>query len=232
VRHVNDITSLSAVNKDRKIKNMSLRHALIPEPDEPGSFPNRILPSREENPRFYGRTEELDRITKYLSPKDDQSFRTYTIYGRRGVGKTEIALQFAHTNPCGFDALFWIQCETSVAIRQSFTKVAVSLNLPGADSDGHHEENLLKVHDWLKRTSEFSYLSLISKQILIRGSMQRSDGYSYLIMPVCSRSFTALSKVTDVQQSVIKFFAHTGPSEEVVPFSSPLENIIISPKTS
>lgn len=153
---MNDITSLSAVNQDRKIKNMSLRHALIPEPEEPGTFPNRILPSREENPRFYGRRDELDKITKYLSPKDDQSFRTYTIYGRRGVGKTEIALQFAHTNPCGFDALFWIQCETSVAIRQSFTRVAVALNLPGADSDGHHEENLLKVHDWLKRTSEFS----------------------------------------------------------------------------
>jgi hypothetical protein len=160
VKHVNDITSLSAVNQDRKIKNMSLRHALIPEPEEPGTFPNRILPARE-NPRFYGRRDELDRIAKYLSPKDDQSFRTYTIYGRRGVGKTEIALQFAHKNPCGFDALFWIQCETSVAIRNSFTRVAVALNLPGADSDGHHEENLLKVHDWLKRTSKVSDLYIM-----------------------------------------------------------------------
>ena len=161
VRHVNDITSLSAVNQDRKIKNLSLRHALIPEPEEPGTFPNRILPSREENSRFYGRKEELDQIAKYLTPKDDQSFRTYSIYGRRGVGKTEIALHFAHTNPCEFDALFWIQCETSVAIRQSFTRVAVALNLPGADSDGHHEENLLKVHEWLKRTSEFRETNLL-----------------------------------------------------------------------
>lgn len=153
VRHVNDITTLSKVNQDRKVKNMSLRHALLPEPEEPGTFPNRILPF-QENPRFYGRKDELDKITKYLSPKDDQSLRTYTIYGRRGVGKTEIALQFAHSNPCGFDALFWIQCETSVAIRQSFTRVAVALNLPGADSDGHHEENLLAVHNWLKRTKK------------------------------------------------------------------------------
>jgi hypothetical protein len=161
VKHVNDITTFSKVNQDRKVKNMSLRHALVPEPDEHGTFPNRILPSREENPRFYGRKDELDRITDYLSPKDDQSFRSYTIFGRRGVGKTEIALQFAHTNPCNFDAIFWIQCETSVAIRQSFTKVAVSLNLPGVDSDGHHEENLIKVQDWLKRTSELSYGSVV-----------------------------------------------------------------------
>ena len=153
-RHLNDITSLSKVNQDRNIKNMSLRHALIPEAEEHGTFPNLLLPTRVKNENFYGRKDELQMIANYLKPKGDQSFRTFSIYGRRGVGKTEIALQFALTNPCAFDAIFWIQCETSVAIRQSFTKVAVALNLPGADSDGHHEENLLKVHDWLKRTSE------------------------------------------------------------------------------
>lgn len=153
VRHVNDITTLSKVNQDRRVKNMSLRHALNPDTEKPGTFPNRILPF-QLNPRFYGRQNELEKITKYLSPTGDQSLRTYTIYGRRGVGKTEIALQFAYSNPCDFEALFWIQCETSVAIRPSFTRVAVSLNLPGADSDGHHEENLLAVHKWLKKTSE------------------------------------------------------------------------------
>jgi NB-ARC domain len=151
VKHVNDVTSYSKANQDRQIKNMSLRHALIPESDEPGNFPNMILPF-SQNPRFYGRAVELEKIEKYLSPKGDQSLRTYTIYGRRGVGKTEIALQFAYMNQAGFDAIFWIQCETSVSIRQSFTSVAVALNLPGADRDGHHEENLLAVRTWLKKT--------------------------------------------------------------------------------
>ena len=121
--------------------------------DEPGTFPNLILPFQEYS-GFYGREKELKTITQHLSPKDGEPLRTYTIHGRRGVGKSEIALKFAHSNPCGFDAIFWIQCETSVAIRQSFTRVAVALNLPGADIYGPHEENLLKVHEWLKRTSE------------------------------------------------------------------------------
>jgi hypothetical protein len=151
VKHVHDITSYSKVNQDRQVKNMSLRHALLPETEETGTFPNIILPFTQ-NPRFYGRVDELEKIEKYLMPKDDQSLRTYTIYGRRGVGKTEIALQFAHTNRPGFDAIFWIQCETSVSIRQSFTNVAVALNLPGADRDGHHEENQLAVKTWLKKT--------------------------------------------------------------------------------
>lgn len=135
VRHLNEITNYSKVNQDRTFKNMSLRHALIPESEETAAFPIKRLPF-DPNPHFYGRQEELERITKYLAPKGDQSFRTYTIYGRRGVGKTDIALQFAHTNSVGYDAIFWIQCETSVAIRQSFTTVAIALNLPRANRDG------------------------------------------------------------------------------------------------
>jgi hypothetical protein len=156
VKHVNDITQFSVVNRENNIRNMSLKHALIANNDEPGVFPSKLLPFAQ-NPKFYGRKEEMDRLVKHLSVKTQSSYRTYTIYGRRGVGKTEIALQFAYTNPAGYDAIFWIQCETSVAIRQSFTDVAVKLNLPGAYKDGHHEENLIAVQNWLKKTSKYDF---------------------------------------------------------------------------
>lgn len=159
VKHVNEITIQSTANLERQAKALTQRHTLVPDTDEKCSFPKTILPF-QQNMRFYGRKEELDKIYSYLSPKGDGSYRTYTIYGRRGVGKTEIALQFAHTNPAGYDAIFWIQCETSVTIRQSFTDVAVALELPGADRDGHHEENLLAVKDWLKKTSTYFELWL------------------------------------------------------------------------
>ncbi|PMD63260.1 uncharacterized protein K444DRAFT_626991 [Hyaloscypha bicolor E] len=151
VKHLNEITINTRVNLDLQVKNMSQRYALTAEPDEPGTFPNKILPF-QLNQNFYGRKDELEKIYEHLKPKNDKSYRTYTIYGRRGVGKTEIALQFAYSNPAGYDAVFWVQCETSVAIRQSFTDIAVALELPGAQKDGHHEENLMAVKEWLKRT--------------------------------------------------------------------------------
>ncbi|KAH7416714.1 hypothetical protein BKA64DRAFT_655866 [Cadophora sp. MPI-SDFR-AT-0126] len=154
VKHVHDISSYSQVNQQNEIKNLSVRHALKPESEEQANFPNSIL--ERKNKEFYGRREEIDQIKTHLNPDDGmETLRTYMIYGRRGVGKTAIALQFAHEtlSPRGsYDAIFWIQCETSVSIRQSFTEVAVSLNLPGADRDRHHEENLDAVHKWLKRT--------------------------------------------------------------------------------
>jgi len=136
VKHLNEITSYSAVNLERQVKNLSLRHGAVPEAEEHAKFPCTLIPF-QQNDKFYGREAEMKKIINHLSPKEDTNeLRTYTIYGRRGVGKTEIALQYVYENPSGFDAIFWIQCETSVSIRQSFTDVAVALNLPGADRNG------------------------------------------------------------------------------------------------
>jgi hypothetical protein len=47
-----------------------------------------------------------------------------------------------------------VQCETSASLRQSFTDIAVALELPGADRTGHFEENQIKVLQWLKKTGK------------------------------------------------------------------------------
>jgi hypothetical protein len=135
VKHLNDITTYSMVNLERQAKTLINRHAPAAQPEEHASFPNMMLP-RGQNENFYGRQEELDRINQYLDFRGNSQLRTFTIYGRRGVGKTDIALQYSYTNPSGFDAIFWVQCETSLSLRQSFTDMAVALNLPGADRNG------------------------------------------------------------------------------------------------
>jgi predicted AAA+ superfamily ATPase len=114
-----------------------IRHASIPEPEEPATFPIRMLPYRQ-NPRFYGREAELDKINQALDWKNPNNalLRTYTIYGRRGVGKTELALQYAYTNLAKFDAIFWVGCETSLNLQQSFTNIAIEVKLLGADKHG------------------------------------------------------------------------------------------------
>jgi hypothetical protein len=143
VKHLNEITSYSAVNLERNVKNLALRHAPVPEAEEHANFPCSLIPF-QQNDRFYGREAEMQKIIAHLTPKKETAeLRTYTIFGRRGVGKTEIALQYAYENPSGFDAIFWIQCETSVSIRQSFTDVAVALNLPGADRTGKYGNDFL-----------------------------------------------------------------------------------------
>jgi hypothetical protein len=142
VKHLNEITSYSMVNLERQVKHLSLRHAPVPQPEEHATFPIIMLPN-SQNDKFYGRQEELERINQYLDYRGNAQLRTYTIYGRRGVGKTDIALQYAYTNPSGFDAIFWVQCETSLSLRQTYTDMAVALNLPGADRNGNGLKHFL-----------------------------------------------------------------------------------------
>ena len=134
-KQLNDIIKHSMANREREVRNLSLRQVPVLLSEEYATFPITMI-QRKQNENFYGRHEELERINRYLDPRGNKSLRTYTIYGRRGVGKTDIALQYAYTNPSGFEAIFWVQCETSLALRQSFTDMAVELNLPGADRHG------------------------------------------------------------------------------------------------
>jgi len=150
IKHLNDINAYTKLSLDRQTKNLTLRHALPAHPEENVTFPITMIP-RNKNSNFYGRQAELQNIDNFLGHKDTP-LRTYTIYGRRGVGKTDIALEYAHTNPSGFEAIFWVNCETSVALRLSFTDMAVTLNIPGADRTGRHEENQLAVLKWLRTT--------------------------------------------------------------------------------
>ena len=118
--------------------------------DDADVYPCVSLPARR-NENFFGREEQLEEIDSYLNPRIRQ-LRTYTIYGRRGVGKTNIALEYAYRNPSSFDAIFWINCETATALRLSFTRMALTLKLGGVEAVGHHEENLIICHKWLART--------------------------------------------------------------------------------
>jgi hypothetical protein len=58
---------------------------------------------------FFGRQAQLDQVEKHLGNQELEILRVYTIFGRRGVGKTQIALQYAHLYKCKFDAVFWVR---------------------------------------------------------------------------------------------------------------------------
>lgn len=137
VKHLSEIRNFSPANRERIRKNLVAQNQLTSEPDESAKFPVQMLPSRRRI-KFYGRQAELEKINNALDWRisSNSELRTYTIYGRRGVGKTELALEYAYKNPARFDAIFWVGCETSLILRQSFTDMAKAVNLAGADTPG------------------------------------------------------------------------------------------------
>lgn len=135
VKHMNDISSCSTINIEAQAKTLSLRNEPVIILKEHCTFPVKYIP-RENNSEFFGRSIEMEKINAYLDPRRNSTLRTYTIFGRRGVGKTDIALEYAHANPAGFDAIFWVNCETSAALRSSFAAIAMKLQLQDAGRAG------------------------------------------------------------------------------------------------
>jgi hypothetical protein len=118
---------------------------------EKALFPVQCLPSFQAK-YFTGRDKEIDNIHERIGSAVIDRMQSYLIYGRRGIGKTHIALEYARRYRESYDAIFWVQCETSASLRTSFAEIAVALELDGADKNGHFEENLMKVLGWLRRT--------------------------------------------------------------------------------
>jgi AAA+ ATPase superfamily predicted ATPase len=125
IKHLTDISLFSKTNLQEQARNLTDRHKPDPDSEELAKFPLAILPF-SRNRKFFGRKGEIEKIHEALKWEGNRPLRNYSIYGRRGIGKTEIALEYAHQNPSNFDAIFWIRCETTLTLRQSFTELAIS----------------------------------------------------------------------------------------------------------
>lgn len=123
----------------------------FPMSGDTANFPLNTLPYPEYR-GFYGRKDILKQLEVALIPeKSSRGIQSVLLHGLGGVGKSQTALAFAHRNSNCFDAIFWIRSETTTSLKDSFTNIALALNLAGARGEGHDEENLLYFQAWLRK---------------------------------------------------------------------------------
>ena len=122
--------------------------------DELARLPCCALPVAR-NGRFFGRRDILDDIDERLQGHgDSQGLKSLAIHGLGGIGKTQIALEYAYSKQSQYDAILWVPAKDDLAMQQGFTKIAVDgLKLPNANSQSH-QENVLSVVAWLQQTGE------------------------------------------------------------------------------
>jgi hypothetical protein len=87
-------------------------------------LPYRKLP-RNRNTQFHFRANALQDLRDFLQPGDlPSSLRSASIHGLGGIGKTQLALEFAYRHTALYDAIFWIKADNKSKIRESILNYA------------------------------------------------------------------------------------------------------------
>lgn len=106
-----------------------------------------------QNSRFSGRASLISKIHSVLDPGQTSPAKSIALFGMGGVGKTQLALQYAHQSANAYDVILWIAADTVITIGQSFREVAQGLQLcQAADEIQDSAAAIWKVKNWLSTT--------------------------------------------------------------------------------
>ena len=131
----NDISNeaTAAVSSSRKDGFSYQSDFFTPQRDP--SLPCHIIPLPKNN-SFYGRHEILGLIEDRLSPSrktkhdgDEIKLKTFAICGPGGIGKTQVANEFAATHKDVYEAIFWVHAQKATILADEFSHIAESLGL-------------------------------------------------------------------------------------------------------
>lgn len=107
------------------------------------------------NPFFTGREEVLLTLHRWLSRENRAALtQPCALYGIGGIGKTQVAVEYAYRYALEYTAALWVEVETSEQMIASVLRLADLLQLPERrDADQQH--SLVAVQSWLASHSNW-----------------------------------------------------------------------------
>ena len=115
----------------------------------------------ELNLRFWGREQALQAVKEALDPGEEtSSLKKFALHGMGGVGKTQIALQFANRSRQQYSVILWVAADTTISMGQSFRDIAQGLGLVKSDDEIKDAvAAILKVKNWLTAARKYHFWS-------------------------------------------------------------------------
>ena len=103
------------------------------------------------NPNFAGRDELLARLRCNLA-SGLAGTNVQVISGLGGVGKTQLAVEYAYRHSRDYRLVRWIRTDEPATLVADYASLAAELGLPTA-SDRNQQQNLTSVRKWLDQNS-------------------------------------------------------------------------------
>jgi tetratricopeptide (TPR) repeat protein len=106
-----------------------------------------------QNTFFTGRADDLDRLRQNFARQVPRS-PVQAIYGLGGIGKSQLALEYAYRFARDYDAVWWLRAEDPATLAADFADLAVALRLPGR-SEPDKRAAVEAVKQWLSQHSRW-----------------------------------------------------------------------------
>ena len=103
------------------------------EPRYPRTFPP-VWNAPTRNAGFTGRNDTLDRLRDQLLGSSKAVVLPLALYGYGGVGKTQVALEYAHRYMAEYDVVWWVPSGQRELITSAFADLASRLGLRVGDN--------------------------------------------------------------------------------------------------
>jgi len=110
-----------------------VERSVAEQPRFPGSLPPIWNVPHNRNPNFTGRKDLLAALHKALGSKRPTAL-AQAISGLGGVGKTQLAVEYAYRHAEDYDVIWWIRAEEPATLASDLAALAGPLNLPQKDA--------------------------------------------------------------------------------------------------
>ena len=129
--------------------------SVVDHPSFPGDPPELWNVPIQRNPFFTGREQIITILHEGLTKEKAAALsQAPAITGLGGIGKTQIAIEYAYRYRHHYKGLFWVGSETKSEIISGFVNIAKLLNLPNKD-DEDKNEIVTAVKGWLQGNSDW-----------------------------------------------------------------------------
>jgi NB-ARC domain len=138
-------------------------------PSRHAKLPCYMIEPRVRNPAFFGRAEILNQLDQVLLPTNarlvssevgELGLKQFALCGLGGIGKTEIAVEFAYSRKLHFDAIFWVAADETSKLATGFCQIALSLGLEESSQPQSQVVSRELVKGWLSNPTKASDQSL------------------------------------------------------------------------